>query len=318
MKWRILVTAPNLLPVIDKYISHIERRGGSVITPQRAQERFSETELAPLVKDVHAIICGDDEYTKAVLSQAKQLRVISKWGTGIDSIDPVACAERGIVVCNVPNAFTAPVADTVLAFILSFARRLSEVNTTMHSGTWRKVPAQALHEATLGIIGFGNIGRAVARRAHAFGMRILAHDSAGIDGKIYQAYGVEPVLLNRLLSQSDYVSVNCDLNPTSIRLISEDALGQMKTGAYIINTARGPIIDEQALIRALQSGKIAGAGLDVFEGEPLPKTSPLLMMQSVLLSPHNANSSPTSYAYVHQQCIDNLFAALEGVSIMQP
>jgi D-3-phosphoglycerate dehydrogenase len=239
--------------------------------------------------------------------------VISKWGTGIDSIDRESCKRRGIAVCNTPNAFSEPVADTTLGYILSFARNLHSMTAAMRAGQWVKIPGRTLRESTVGLIGIGNIGQAVARRLVGFGSRVLGHDPVAPPASFVSECKIEMVELNRLLAESDFVSLHCDLNPSSFHIISADALHKMKPGAFLVNTARGKLVDEAALVQALLAGKLAGAGMDVFEVEPLPLDSPLLRMSNVLMAAHNSNSSPVAWERVHRNTVDNLFRHL-GVS----
>jgi D-3-phosphoglycerate dehydrogenase len=180
----------------------------------------------------------------------------------------------------------------------------------MKSGKWEKIPGKALSECTLGVIGIGNIGKAVTRRARAFDMKVYGTDIIEIDHVFVTDTGIEMTSLESLLSDSDFVSVNCDLNPTSHHLINSDTLALMKQSAILINTARGPIVDEHALIEALQTKRLAGAALDVFEHEPLPLENPLLKMDNVLLAPHNSNSSPAAWERVHWNTIRNLVEGL--------
>jgi len=202
----------------------------------------------------------------------------------------------------------------VLGYILAFARQLPWMDQQMKGGTWHKIPGRSLSESVLGIIGFGNIGRAVARRARSFGMEVMANDILEIDDAVIAELGVRMVEKEELLQSSDFVSLNCDLNETSRHLTNGRTLGLMKPSAVLINTARGPLIDEPALIAALEAGIIAGAALDVFEHEPLPQDSPLRRMSNVMLAPHNSNSSPTAWKRVHENTIDNLFGVLEGAA----
>jgi phosphoglycerate dehydrogenase-like enzyme len=160
------------------------------------------------------------------------------------------------------------------------------------------------------VIGVGNIGKAVTRRAQAFGMKIYGTDIIEIDRVFITESGIEMTSLESLLSNSDFVSVNCDLNPTSYHLMNSDTLALMKPGTIVINTARGPIVEEKALIEALQAKRLAGAALDVFEHEPLPLESPLLKMDNVMLAPHNSNSSPAAWERVHWNTIKNLIEGL--------
>ena len=180
----------------------------------------------------------------------------------------------------------------------------------LKSGGWDKRPGKTLKESTLGVIGVGRIGRAVLRRAAAFEMRALGNDIKEVPADVVSALGVEMLPLGNLLEQSDFVSLNCDLNATSLHLMNAESLAMMRPGSVLINTSRGPVVHEQALVDALQAGKISGAGLDVFEEEPLPLDSPLRKMDNVLLAPHNANSSPEAWSRVHRSTIDNLFDSL--------
>jgi D-3-phosphoglycerate dehydrogenase len=298
-----------MYPVIDWVRKEFEKRGIN-IEVLRVEERASEAELLQVIGDITGVICGDDAFTRTVLEAAPMLQIISKWGTGIDSIDQVACKDLGIAVRNVPNAFTHPVADTTMAFILNLARRSPWINRDMHTGKWLKHTGVALNGKTLGIVGLGQIGTAVAQRAFAFGMNILATDPAHL---LYETMNLARMCsLKCLLQEADFVTLHCDLNPTSHHLINAVALSLMKPTAYLINTSRGPVINEAVLIRALDQRWIAGAGLDVFEEEPLPKESPLRYMDNVLLSPHGANSSPKYWQLVHEATIDNVLGILNA------
>jgi D-3-phosphoglycerate dehydrogenase len=299
-----------MLPSLDRFRPVLERYGLTLIAPE-VHERLEEADLMKYAGRFDGAICGDDRYTARVLEAcAPRLKVISKWGTGVDSIDAEACARLGIQLCRTPNAFTLPVADTVLGYILAFARRQPWMDRAMKAGVWEKILGRALSECTLGIIGVGNIGKAVARRACAFGMRVLGNDIIDIDHVFVAETGIQMTGLEALLADSDFVSVNCDLNPSSRHLVDARTLALMRPTGILINTARGPIVDESALVAALQAGKIAGAALDVFELEPLPADSPLMKMDNVLLAPHNSNSSPAAWERVHWNTIYNLLNGL--------
>jgi D-3-phosphoglycerate dehydrogenase len=306
----VLLTAPYMLPTLERFRPVLEGYGLELIVPE-VRERLEEADLLAYAGRFDGAICGDDRYSARVLEAcAPRLKVISKWGTGVDSIDAAACERLGIRLCRTPNAFTTPVSDSVLGYVLAFARRLPWMDVQMKTGAWEKIPGRALSECTLGVIGVGNVGKAVVRRARAFGMQVLGNDILDIDHVFLGETGLEMTSLEGLLRQSDFVSVNCDLNPSSRRLINADTLARMRPTAVLINTARGPIVDEPALIAALQTGRIAGAALDVFEHEPLPADSPLLRMDNVLLAPHNSNSSPAAWERVHWNTIRNLVEGL--------
>lgn len=309
MTWRVLVSAPYLQPVLREYQEVFDNNCIEVVVPT-VRERLSEVELLQWIGDIDGVICGDDQFTERVLRMAPRLRVISKWGTGIDSIDLRTAAELGIQVCNTSDAFTDPVADTVLAYILCLARQLPWIDRDIRKGLWNKRTLVSLRECTLGVIGVGNIGKAVIRRATVFGMVVLGYDIVEIPEAFVAETGLQLLPKHELLRQADFVSVNCDLNPTSFHLISKLEFELMKPSAYLINTARGPIVDEPMLIQALQERRLAGAALDVFEVEPLPEDSPLRGMDNVLLAPHNSNGSPKAWRRVHENTIRNLIEGL--------
>lgn len=306
----VLMTAPYMIPFLDRFRPVLADYGIDLIVPD-VEERMEEEDILKYAGQFDGTICGDDRYTARVIEAClPRLKVISKWGTGVDSIDAGACSRFGVKLGRTPNAFTTPVADTVLGYMLAFARRGPWMDREMKSGKWEKIPGKALSECTLGVIGVGNIGKAVTRRAKAFGMKVYGTDIIDIDHVFVSETGIEMTDLHFLLSNSDFVSVNCDLNPTSRHLINADTLSKMKPAAVLINTARGPIVDEKALVAALSSGQVGGAALDVFEFEPLPLDSPLLKMDNVMLAPHNSNSSPTAWERIHWSTIRNLVEGL--------
>jgi D-3-phosphoglycerate dehydrogenase len=309
MAWKVLVSAPYFIPVVEEYQKRLSEEGVELI-PAEVNERLSEEELLAVIGDIDGIICGDDRITKRVLDAAPRLKVISKWGTGIDSIDSEEAKRRGIPVYRTLNAFSEPVADTVLGYILTFARKLPWMDRDIRRGNWEKPPLVSLRECVLGVVGVGDCGKAVVRRAMAFGMRILGNDIVEMPDDFRTETGIEMVALDKLLATADFVSLNPDLNPTSYHLISKNQLDMMKPGAYLINASRGPVVDEAALIEALHNKDIAGAGLDVFEEEPLPQDSPLREFDNCLLAPHNANSSPEAWQRVHENTVRNLLKGL--------
>ena len=308
----VLVSAPYIIPIIDRFQHVFEEHLLKLIIAD-VHERLSEEQVLAYAGQFDGTLCGDDQYSARVLEACTpRLKVISKWGTGIDSIDQQTARRLGIKVHRTPNAFTLPVADTVLGYILAFARQHPWMDSDMKAGKWEKISGRSLSECRLGVVGIGNIGKAVIRLGRAFGMQALGNDIIEIDPDFVLDNGVGMTSLDDLLRRSDFVSLNCDLNPTSYRLINALSMRLMKPTAVIINTSRGTIIDEQALIEALQSGTISGAALDVFEEEPLPLESPLRQMETVILAPHNANSSPAAWERVHWNTIRNL---LDGLGI---
>jgi D-3-phosphoglycerate dehydrogenase / 2-oxoglutarate reductase len=306
----VLFSAPYMIPYKNRFQPVFKHYQIELIVPD-VKERLSEAEILKYAGSFDGAICGDDRYTKQVIEAClPRLRIISKWGTGVDSIDQQAAKGFGVKVGNTPNAFTQAVADSVFGYILAFSRKQPWMDRELKSGKWEKIPGKALHECILGIIGIGNIGKAISQRALGFNMKVIGNDLKEIDKEFLAQYRVDMVSLENLLMNADFVSVNADLNPTSHHLMNKETIAKMKPTAILINTARGPIIDERALTEALQNKKIAGVGLDVFEEEPLPASSPLKKMDNVLLAPHNSNSSPSAWENVHWNTIRNLIEGL--------
>jgi D-3-phosphoglycerate dehydrogenase / 2-oxoglutarate reductase len=307
----VLVSAPYMLSVLERFQPVLEYFDLDLIVAD-VNERLSEEELLVYAGEFDGAICGDDRFTRQVIEACTpRLRVISKWGTGIDSIDQVAAADLGVMIGNTPNAFTVPVAESVIGYMLAFSRQLPWLDEAVKTGTWKKIVGKTLAESTLGVIGVGNIGKAVIRRARAFGIKILGNDIIEIAPDFILEHGVEMTDLDDLITRSDFISLSCTLNPTSHHLINAARLSLCQPEAVLINTARGPIVEEDALVAALQNGNLRGAALDVFEVEPLPLDSPLRAMRQVMLAPHNSNSSPYFWERVHWNTIKNLLIGLE-------
>ena len=307
---KVLITAPYMIrerPKVEKWFEAY----GLDITWADVVERLEEDQLLRSIADYDGIICGDDRITKKVLDKAQNLKVIVKWGTGIDSIDNEEAKNKRIPVFRTPNAFTDPVADTTLGIMLCFSRNININDQILKDGGWDKPVGFSLFEKTIGIIGFGDIGTAVAKRLYGFNTNILANDIVEKDPKIIKKYDVQMVSKDEIFERADFITLHCDLNETSFHILNEKAFALMNRSPVVVNTARGPLIHESALIEALKSKSVSGAGLDVFEDEPLPKDSPLRNMDNVLLAAHNANSSPACWDAVHQNSIKMLVTGLK-------
>ena len=251
----------------------------------RGKGKISNDELLTH-KGVDGIVCGDERYDREMLAHfTPNLKVISRAGAGWDNIDQAAAQELGIKVFRQEGAYAEAVADSTLAMILAFARRLISLNNSMHKGEWKreKYPGVCLRETTIGIIGLGHIGKQVLDRVKVFGGSYIVYHPSRPD---------KEWPLETLLKLSDFVTIHCALVEETRHLIGEKELNQMKPNAYLINTSRGGLIDTTALVKALSNGTIAGAGLDVFEEEPLPVEHVLRGLDNVILTPHNAYWSP--------------------------
>jgi glyoxylate reductase len=271
--------------------------------------------LAGRAARADALICLlTDRIDAALIDAAHALRAISNVAVGYDNIDVAAATRRGIRVGNTPGVLAETTADLAFALILATARRVVEGDRFVRDGHWRTWDPNLLlgydvHGATLGIVGFGKIGRAVARRAGGFGMRILCTGRAPIDDP---AVPVEPVGLDDLLRSADFVSLHVPLSPSTARMIGERELRLMKPTAVLINTARGGVIDQPALVRALNEGWIAGAGLDVAEVEPIPPGDELLRAPNTVLLPHIGSASHATRERMAAMAVDNTLAALRN------
>ena len=311
---RVLISVLFLQNDFSRYKNIFDDNKIKVDLPRARGQQLSEKELLSIIKKYDGVICGDDFFTSKVIKEGKKnkLKVIVKWGTGLDAINLGCASKLNIPVYNTPNAFTEPVSDTVMGFILAFARNIIKLDTLIKKGKWEKISSDSLSEKTLGIIGLGNIGLTVAKKASSFGMKILGYDIQKISKKVLKKYNIKIVDKHTLLSKSDYISLNCALTEDTYHLITKKEFKIMKQSSVIINTSRGTVIKESDLVEALIKKYIAGAGLDVFEKEPLPKNSPLRKFDNVILSPHNANSSSYYYQKVHENSIKKL---LKGLNI---
>ncbi|MER3420910.1 MAG: hydroxyacid dehydrogenase [Chloroflexota bacterium] len=291
---------------------HLEREAlaaiGAHFEPVNAE---SEEELINACRTADAIIVVRERFTRRVIEALERARVIVRSGVGYDVIDVPAATARGIAVCTIPDYCTQEVANHALALLLAVNRRLRELDAAVRAGHWRggDLPSIGpLYGQTVGIVGYGRIGRAMAARCRALGMRVLAADPytgpPDADDRI--------VPLDELLADADYVSIHCLLNDETRGLIDERALRWMKPTAILVNTARGPIVDQRALTRALQEGWIAGAGLDVLEREPPNPHDPLLSLPNVVFTPHTAYYSDLSAVRLRQRVVQEVVCALTG------
>jgi D-3-phosphoglycerate dehydrogenase len=311
---KIAITCIQLIRDLEHYRPQLEAAGFELAVPAIAGQHLEGDDLVKALDGCVGVIAGDDRFTAAVLAECPDLRVISKWGSGVDGIDRAAATERVIVVTNTPGMFDNEVADISMAYVVMLARSLSVIDRGVHAGHWPKPAGKSLAGATLGIIGLGGIGRAVAARALTAGMRVVGSDPAAASAAAAAEMGVAIVPVAELLASSDFVSVNCPLTPETHHLLDAKAFALVKPGCYLVNTGRGGVVSTAALVEALRSGRLAGAALDVMEEEPPPPDSPLLGMPQVILGSHNASNTLEASARVHVLAIANLAREL-GVSV---
>jgi D-3-phosphoglycerate dehydrogenase len=279
-----------------------------------------EEDLIPVVRDADAIINAGGRFPASTIDALQKARVIVQGSVGYDPIDLDAATAKGIMVANLFDYCIEEVAVHAMTLALALARRLQFQEKVVHEGLWgrdrrammeRIGPVERVSEQTFGIVGFGNIGKLVARRASGFGWRMLAADPF-VKPEAAAEHGVELVPLDQLLRESDYVTLHVFLNAQTRHMIGAPQLALMKKSAYLINTCRGPIVDEPALIAALQEGRLAGAGLDVFEQEPIDPNNPLLTMENVIVTPHTAVYSRKAIELNRTQPFDEVARVLGG------
>jgi glyoxylate reductase len=285
----------------------VDRNDGNQLSPEQLKARLSDKE---------GVVCLlTDAFTADVMDAAPRLKVIANVAVGYNNIDVAAATARGIVVTNTPEVLTDATADLTWALIMDITRRVSEGDRLIRRGAWKGwaldfMLGNELNSKTLGIIGFGRIGQAVAARAVPFGLRVVHADVQAVPGS-----GAIPV--DRLLATSDIVSIHCPLTPQTRHMINQAALARMKRSAYLINTSRGPVVDEAALAWALRNGIISGAALDVYENEPAVHTD-LLTLENVVLTPHLGSATTETRTAMADLAVRNAIAVLTGQAALTP
>ena len=288
--WNVLITARTMNETGVRALQSLRDAGANVIIPPK-QGPLSEAELLPQLPNVDAVLASMDKFTDKVLSspEAQSLKLISRWGVGYDAIDIPAATRNGVAVAYCPGMLNEAVADYAFSLLCALARRVHEGHMIMRGGEWRLAWGHNIHGKTLGILGCGRIGQAMARRAAGFGMKLLGYDVAPHDEA--RKLGIQFVSLDELLAQSDFLTLHSALTPENRNMIGAAQLRRMKPTSYLINTARGALIDEEALVAALEQKWIAGAALDAYVVEPLPKDHPLRSAPHILITPHQASCS---------------------------
>jgi D-3-phosphoglycerate dehydrogenase len=273
-----------------------------------------------VARDADAILVTYAKLPGDLLRQLRRCKAIGRFGLGVDNIDIAAAAELGITVTYVPDYCMQEVSDHAMALLLALARKVPQSNALVQAGRWEMpavVPIHRLAGRVLGLVGFGNIPRELTPKAKAFGLRVVAHDPY-VSQPVLDAAGVERVSFDRLLEISDFVSIHAPLLSATRGLFNAEVFRKMKKGARLINTARGPLVDEDALVAALDSGQLAGAALDVVAVEPLPKDSKLIGRDNVILTPHTAFYSVEALNELQTKCAADVARVLSGEPPVYP
>jgi len=312
----IIAVTDSPFPSLDPAKAALKRLDPEV----RMAKSASAEDILAVARDADAILVTYAKLSADLIGQLTRCKAIGRFGLGVDNIDLAAAKEKGIAVNYVPDYCIREVSDHAMALLLSLIRKIPLSNSVVQAGRWEMpavVPITRIEGTVLGLIGFGNIPRLVAPKALAFGMKVQAYDPFA-KPEVFKAAGVASVDLDTLLKTSDYVSVHAPLMPETRGLLNAETFAKMKKGAYVVNTARGPLIDEPALVAALDSGQVGGAALDVVTTEPLAKDSPLLGRSNVIVTPHTAFYSVEALAELQTKCASDVARVLSGEKAVYP
>ena len=309
-RFRVLVSCPRAWDGLDEFADLFEQHGIEVDVPDVVRQQLTEPELLEIIDRYDGILAGDDHLTRNVIEAGSRLKVISKWGVGIDAIDTAAAAENGVTVTNTPGVFGDELADYALGFILMIARRQHAVDREVREGGWPSIRGHSLAGRTLGIVGLGSSGTALAERGHAMKMNVVGVDPFRDDPG--SAALVRLVAMGELLALSDTVSLHLPGQPDGQVIIDEAAIESAKPGFWLVNTSRGSLVDEEALLAGLESGQVGAAALDVFQTEPIPADHPFLRHPSVVLGAHNGSNTHEAVRRTTRTAVENLVSGLLG------
>jgi D-3-phosphoglycerate dehydrogenase / 2-oxoglutarate reductase len=312
----LIAVTDSVFPSLDPAMAALKRVDPEV----RMAASASAEDILAVARDADAILVTYAKLPGDLLRQLTRCKVIGRFGLGVDNIDVPAATERGITVTYVPDYCMHEVSDHAMALLLALARKIPLSNMLVQAGRWEMpavVPIHRLHGRVLGLLGFGNIPRALAPKAKAFGLEVITHDPY-VAPDTLTAAGVAAVGFDDLLARADFISVHAPLLPATRGLINAAALAKMKQGAFLINTARGPLVDEAALVAALDSGRLGGAALDVVAVEPLAKNSPLMGRDNVILTPHTGFYSVEALDELQSKCANDVARVLSGEKPVYP
>lgn len=309
---KVLVTCPPMLGMIDEFIPQAAARGYELV-PAKVTQVMSQDELVELLPDFDGWIIGDDPATRRVFEAGKagRLKAAVKWGIGVDNVDFAACKDLDIPITNTPNMFGGEVADVAVGYVIGLARQLFLIDRGIRiDHGWPKPAGISLAGKRVALVGFGDIGRSTAKRLAAFDMKIVAYDP-GVEGDAGIA-GVERASWPDRIDEADFIVFTCSLTPRNKGMLDARLLSAAKPGVFVVNVARGGLIDEPALIAALQSGHVRAAALDVFENEPLPANSALRDLPLCIFGSHNGSNSQDAVRRASHEAMDKLFGFLGG------
>lgn len=307
-----LITCAHLQRGFDAHGPEFAKRGVAAHLPELLGQQFDAEAMARMLPEADVVIAGDDIIDAEALRAGKagRLKAVIKWGIGTDAIDKVAAAELGLPVYNTPGVFGDEVADLAMTFMLLLARPLHLIDRSVRGGGWRQIQGRSLKGLTAGVVGFGSIGQAIAQRCSGFGLSVLAHDTRDIEAAALERSGAASVGLEELFERADCLFLACALTPDNRHMVSRDRLRKMKRGAYVVNVARGALVDEAALIDALEANHLGGAGLDVYEAEPLPADSGLRQFDNVILGSHCGSNTAEAIARINAKTVGMLWPLL--------
>lgn len=307
-KYRVLVTSWAVEPS-DPNLERLREIGAEVVN-ERRPTHHNAAEMRQLMPGVDAVIAASDLYDESVFDVADRLKIIARVGVGYDAIDTNAATQHRVIVSTTPGANHEAVADMAFGLILGLARHIPLHDRLVRAGKWERHTGADVYGKTLGILGLGKIGKGMARRGQGFSMRLIAHDPFWDEG-FALAHGIERLPLDEVVQQADYLTLHLPASDETNNVMNERRLRMMKPTAYLINTARGTLIDQPALNRALEEGWIAGAALDVFEKEP-PWGSPILQRGNAIFTPHVAGFSKGANEAMIRMAVDNVVNVLTG------
>jgi D-3-phosphoglycerate dehydrogenase len=316
MSRTLIAVTDSPFPSLDPALAALRR-----VDPElRMANSAAANDILAVARDADAVLVTYAKLPGELLKELKRCKVIGRFGLGVDNIDIPAAAQLGITVTYVPDYCLREVSDHAMALLLALARKIPFSNRLVQSGRWEVtpvVPLRRLEGQVLGLVGFGNIPRALAPKAQAFGLQVITHDPY-VSADVVNALGVENTSFEDLLGRSDFVSVHAPLLPATRGLMNAAAFARMKKGAFLVNTARGPLVDETALVAALDSGHLGGAALDVVAVEPLAKDSPLLGRDNIILTPHTAFYSVEALEELQSKCATDVARVLSGEAPVYP